>query len=101
MARRAVDNSDLVRWRAMDAAPLLVRLADNAKCDSTYKPSTNSASTRWHAVVAGADYEMLCTGPKFFDTRAGAGGCGAVDMAMYLFTLDFKSAVSMLRTKGL
>ncbi len=43
----------------------------------------------------------LCTGPRFFDTGAGHGGGGAIDMVMHLFRVDFNLAAALLRDKGL
>ena len=96
-----VDNSDLERWRSLDAAAALNALADYAKEDASYVPRLSTKSTRWHVSVAGIDYEILCTGPKFWDTRAERGGGGAVDLVMHLFGLNFKHAVAMLKDRGL
>ncbi|MEK7891600.1 hypothetical protein AAB992_31315 [Burkholderia contaminans] len=101
MGRKAVDNSDLVRWRTLAATDTLHLLADYAKQDRSFIPRTSHQSTRWHAKVNGAEFEILCTGPKFLDTRAGKGGGGAIDMAMHLLRLDFKQAVNLLRSKGI
>lgn len=101
MARSAVDNSTLRRWQSLDAAVVLQALSDYIKADQEYTPLLNEASTRWHASVAGHDYEILCTGPKFLDTRAKRGGGGAVDLTMHLTQLPFKQAAALLRAKGL
>lgn len=101
MARRAVDNFDLARWRSLDAALVLSSLADYAKRDRDFAPRTSLASTRWHAAVSGNEFELLCNGPKFFDCRANRGGGGAVDLAMHLFRIDFRQAAKLLRSKGL
>lgn len=98
MAKRAVDNCDLERWRATPSLVVLRALAEHAKQDTSFVPIAAESTTRWHATVAGRDYELLLTGPKFFDTRAQKGGGGAVDLAMHLFSLDFKGAVSRLRS---
>lgn len=100
MPRRLVDNSSLDRWRSQAATATLVALADHAKPDPTYRPLANPASTRWHASVGRFDYELVCTGPKFLDTRSGRGGGGAVDLAMHLYNVDFKEAVALLRKLG-
>ncbi len=98
MAKRAVDNSELERWRATPSLVVLRALADHVKQDQTFVPMSSVATTRWHASVNGHDFELLLTGPKFFDTRAQRGGGGAVDLAMHLCRLDFKGAVSRLRS---
>lgn len=95
-----VDKSRLARWRAMDAAVALGALAEHVKQDPSFVPRSSLQTARWHASVDGNDVELLCTGPKFFDVRAGRGGGGAVDLVMHLFDVDFKAAVRLLRDKG-
>jgi hypothetical protein len=82
MVRRPVDNLVLIRWRAEDAAQLLIRLADHAKPDASFLPISSLHTTRWHARFGAREYELLCTGPKFFDASANKGGGGAVDPAL-------------------
>jgi len=93
---KAVDKSSLARWRTIDAASCIAALADYAKADTNFVPRKDKHSTRWHVNVNGQDFELLCTGPKFWDTRAHRGGGGAIDLAMHLFGLDFKQAVAIL-----
>ena len=97
----SVDNLTLKRWRELDAVVVLAALADHIKQDRTFSPTASHRSTRWHVLVGGRDWELLCTGPKFWDTRTGHGGGGAVDLAMHLYRISFKAAVSLLREKGL
>ena len=101
MARKTVDNLELERWRVLHAATLLEQLCIHAKQDPDFKPRLSQSTTRWYCNVDGAEFELLCCGPKFYDTRAGRGGGGAVDLAMHLCGLDFASAVCLLRTKRL
>lgn len=96
-----IDSGELWRWRNMDAAVALVALAAHAKRDSTFEPVKDRATMRWHANVLGRDFELLLTGPKFFDTRTETGGGGAIDLAMHLLRADFKAATGVLRKKGL
>ena len=96
-----MDNSVLIRWRKMESSACLEVLADYVKEDRSFIPRAGRLTTRWHASVAGQDIELLCTGPKFWDTRAERGGGGAVDLVMHLFRLDFKHAVAMLKDRGL
>lgn len=100
MTRRSVDNFELERWRLLDAAVTVVALSDYAKLDQDYQPRKDQRSTRWHVTVGGREYEVLCTGPRFLDTRSSKGGGGAVDLAMHLLCIDFKSAVQVLREKA-
>lgn len=99
MSRRAVDKSTLGRWQALPAERVLVAIADHAKQDVTFE--SGSSSTRWHVSAAGRDFEVVCNGAKYFDTRAGLGGGGAVDLAMHLWELDFKGAVRLLKRSGI
>ncbi|WP_213959915.1 hypothetical protein [Variovorax sp. dw_954] len=101
MGRQSVDNSALERWRNLDSAHVLGVIADFAKRDAEYVPTKSALSTRWHATVGGRDFEILCTGAKFLDTRANKGGGGAVDLVMHLTDSDFKAAAKVLRSRGL
>lgn len=92
-----MDKSTLERWRVADAAKVLVVIADHAKQDRTYSPQKNVHSTRWHVNCNGFDFELLLTGPKFWDTREGTGGGGAIDLVMHLHKESFKHAVRRLR----
>ena len=42
------------------------------------------------------DFEILTTGPKWYDTRARKGGGGAIDLAMHVLGLSFVDAVRRL-----
>jgi hypothetical protein len=97
----AVDKSALDRWRSLEAAKVLVTLATYAKPDPTYIPVKNRSSRRWHAQVAGRDFELLLTGPKFWDTRQATGGGGAVDLVMHLTGSSFREASRLLQRHGL
>jgi hypothetical protein len=83
------------------ASDVLRLLADHVKEDGDFIPRESHQSSRWHATVGGHDFELLCTGPKFLDTRAGTGGGGAIDLAMHLLHIGFKQATQLLRTKGI
>ena len=100
MKKTKIVQTELKKWRVLDAAEILVILADHAKKDSTFLPIKNSSTTRWYANVNNHDFEILCTGPKFWDTVRGKGGGGAVDLVMYLFDVDFFAATRILRSKG-
>ena len=80
---------------------MLREVADHLKQDGTFVPRERLQATRWHVVADGVDFELLCTGPRFFDTRGGRGGGGAIDLVMHLFRMDFNHAVALLRGKGL
>lgn len=99
--RHPVDKSDLERWRTMSSEVALASLSDYAKKDQDYRPVRDSASSRWHVTARGAEFEIICTGAKFFDTRTGTGGGGAVDLAIHLFGVSFKQATVLVRSRGL
>lgn len=101
MRRSPVDNSTLERWRSLACVEVLNAVADHLKEDETFVPRQCPGATRWHVSAAGADYELLCTGAQFFDTRAKRGGGGAIDLVMHLLHVDFRRATSLLHDKGL
>jgi hypothetical protein len=95
---RLVDDRTLEEWRQLDALFVLDKLGCYAKRDVSFRPVKASKTARYHVNANGRDWELLLTGPKFWDSRAGKGGGGALDLAMHLFALDFKRALLMLRT---
>lgn len=50
----------------------------------------SNGSSRWHASVAGPDWEILCTGQHLLDTRAypDSGGCRGHDVAPSVYRLQ-------------
>ncbi|WP_454909680.1 hypothetical protein [Variovorax gossypii] len=101
MTRKAVDNFRLERWRGLHAAVLLPLLADFAKQDANFRPIKEPGTTRWHVSAGGSDFELVCTGPRFLDTRARTGGAGAVDLVSHLWNLQFRNAIRMLEERGI
>lgn len=96
-----MDNLSLERWRSLDASSALIALADYAKADPTYVPVASATSSRWHVSCAGHDFELLLTGPKFWDTRCQVGGGGAIDLVMHLHSCSFREATALLKRIGL
>jgi hypothetical protein len=96
-----VDKSLLLRWRRLSAVEVLTALADHAKLDVTYVALKSPLSSRWHARYGSREYELVLTGPKFWDTRERKGGGGAIDLAMHLTRADFSEAVRLLERSGL
>jgi hypothetical protein len=47
------------------------------------------------------EFELLLTGPKFWDTRMEVGGGGAIDLACHLAGCSFKAAVRLLHSASL
>ena len=94
---RPVDNSDLERWRSLDAMAVLEAAATHVRVDRDYRPRGSNSTVRVHISADGRDFELLLTGVKWYDTRAKAGGGGAVDLAMHLFHSNFRQACQKLK----
>lgn len=77
---------------------MLHRLADHVKNDGAFKPTTACSAVRVHVSAAGNEWELLLTGPKWFDTRAGKGGGGAVDLVMHLWQVPFTRAAKFSKS---
>lgn len=90
----------LQRLRCIPCVHLFALLCDHAKADRDFVPLKSGHTERWHVHAGGHDFEILVTGPKFFDTRAGEGGGGAIDLTMHLFGLSFKRAIRKLQEIG-
>ncbi|MDM0007494.1 hypothetical protein QTI19_22145 [Variovorax sp. J22R203] len=73
---------------------------DYAKEDAGFRPRGDPGTTRWNISVGGIEREVLCTGAKFFDTRDGEGGAGAIDLVVQILGLPFKQAIRLLRERG-
>jgi hypothetical protein len=92
---KLVDDSTLEQWRSLDALFVLAALGCYAKRDVSFHPLKDRNTVRYHVNANGRDWELLLTGPKFWDTRAEKGGGGAIDLTMHLFKVDFKHALRM------
>jgi hypothetical protein len=82
--------------RDLPSEAVLARLAIDVKPDPTFAPVKDASSRRWHAHTTHGDFEILTTGCKWYDTRAGKGGGGAIDLAMHVLALSFVDAVKCL-----
>lgn len=96
-----MDKSTLARWRALPASAVLQAICDHAKVDPTYRPTKDQTSQRWHVSVATHDYELIVTGPRFWDTRAGHGGGGAIDLVCHLLGCTVVEALRRLAATGM
>lgn len=96
---RPYPSTDLVRLRRISAVEALQALATHAKRDITFHPIKAAGSERWHARFGSSEFELVLTGPKFWDTRQCKGGGGAIDLAMHLAKVDFKQAVRLLMSR--
>ncbi|MDZ7653422.1 MAG: hypothetical protein U5L03_13170 [Burkholderiaceae bacterium] len=91
---------ELVRLRGLPALDVLLLLAEHTKVDRDFKPTRAKSTQRLYVRAAGAEWELLVNGPKFYDTRARKGGGGAVDLVMHLWRVPFKKAMATLRAAG-
>jgi hypothetical protein len=82
--------------RSMPVTEALNRLGLHWKTDPDFRPQKNSSTRRLHVTVDTHVFELLVTGPKWYDTRAERGGGGAIDLAMYILRLSFVDAVKRL-----
>ncbi len=94
--RRAFSPATLASLREMPSEDALALLATYCKADLTYVPFKDPSSRRWHGRTSCGEFELLTTGPKWWDSRAGKGGGGAIDLAMHLLDLSFVDAVRLL-----
>lgn len=95
-----VGGAELERLRGLDALQVLRLMADHTKIDETFVPTQAVNTRRVHVSAAGADWELIVDGPKFFDTRANRGGGGAIDLVMHVWRVPFRSAVQLLTRYG-
>ena len=96
--RRSFSPATLAVLRALPSADALARLAIHLKADSSFQPVKQAASRRWQVRTTYGEFEILTTGPKWYDTRAKRGGGGAIDLAMHVLGVSFVDAVKRLTT---
>ena len=94
--RRSFSPALLASLRDLPSEAVLAYLAVELKPDPTFVPIKDAGSRRWYAHTAHGDFEILTTGPKWYDTRARKGGGGAIDLAMHVLGLSFVDAVKHL-----
>jgi hypothetical protein len=95
-ARKSFSPAVLTRLREMPAGDTLPLVAIAVKADPTYQPIKTGRSRRWHVRSSRGEFEILTTGPKWYDTRARRGGGGAIDLAMHILGVSFVDAVKYL-----
>lgn len=90
----AVERANVLRalplLKALDAVGAYV------KRDESYVPVKNRDSSRYHISVNNQDYELLIGPQKWFDTRTGTGGGGAIDLMMHVYSEPFNKALRRL-----
>jgi hypothetical protein len=94
--RRSFSRATLIDLRDMPSEEALPLLAIHCKPDPSFQPVKQPSTRRWHARTSVGEFEILTTGPKWYDTRARIGGGGAIDLAMHLLRLSFVDAVRIL-----
>jgi hypothetical protein len=95
-ARRSFSPAMLTRLREMPSGDVLPLVAIDVKADPTYLPIKAGRSRRWHVLSIRGEFEILTTGPKWYDMRARRGGGGAIDLAMHVLGVSFVDAVRHL-----
>lgn len=105
MARKSFDDETLKWVREMPLSLVFDRLRDAGKLfwrrDADFKPEKDARTVRlFVSSPEGFAWELLVTGPKWFDTRAGKGGGGGIDLVMHLLGLDFVKSVKLLASVG-
>ena len=105
MSRRAFDAEKLAWLREIPLSQVLKQLQDDGKLfwrrDLDFVPDKDRRTVRlFLSSPAGFAWEVLVTGLKWFDVRAGKGGGGCIDLVMHLFDLDFVAAVKLLSHGG-
>jgi hypothetical protein len=99
LVRRSFSPATLARLRDLPSEAVLARLAMHIKPDPTFRPIKDAGSRRWHALTSQGDFEILTTGPKWYDTRARKGGGGGIDLTMHVLGLSFVEAVKHLTSQ--
>ena len=94
--RRSFTNEVLSSVRAMSLEVAVERIGFYRALDRSFVPAKDEATQRW--VVSGpqGEWELLVTGPKWYDVRVGKGGGGAIDLAMHLTGRSFVDVVKTL-----
>lgn len=101
MTRRSFDDETLAWVREMPLSQVLDRLRDAGhlfwRRDADFVPEKDKRTVRLYvSSPSGFAWEVLVTGPKWFDVRAGKGGGGGIDLVMHLLGIDFVKAVKLL-----
>jgi len=96
-ARRSFSPDLLTRLREMPAGDALPLVAIDVKADSTYLPIKTGRSRRWHVRSARGQFEILTTGPKWYDTRGRVGAAAVQSIwRIHILGLSFADAVRHL-----
>jgi hypothetical protein len=89
----------LQQLRELDPPALLHLVGLHFKVDAAYVPKRSVHTERIHVSLQdGQVIELVYTGAKWFDKRAGVGAYGGIDLVMHLMDLDFHKAVELLKS---
>ena len=95
--KKRFDETFLADLRKMEVEEALLLLNIPYKADRTYRPRLDPDSKR---LLVSMDYvsptELLVTRQKWFSSQKKIGGGGAIDLVMFLFKVDFVTAVKKL-----
>ena len=85
----------------MPLSQVLDKLRDAGKVfwrrDPDFHPEKNKHTARlFLSTPSGYAWELVVTGHKWFDVRAGKGGGGSIDLVKHLLGIDFVMAVKLL-----
>lgn len=98
--RGRFDQDAVLRARSLSIEDALSRLGLYWKVDRDFHPLKDSATKRLYISVGNRVIELLVTNLKWYDVTAKQGGGGAIDLAMYLRTTDFVTAMKALGCVG-
>lgn len=101
MGRRSFGDEQLAKVRAVPLSQVLNKLHDDGKLfwrrDLDFVPEKDRQTVRlFLSSPSGFAWEVLVTGLKWYDVRAGKGGGGSIDLVMHLLGVDFVTAVTLL-----
>lgn len=101
MPRKSFDAETLARLREVDCVKVFDVVDGYFKRDASFSPVKTAITQRWHCTTHVGEFELLVTGPRWFDTRRKRGGGGAIDLAMALTNASFVDSVKLLVERGL
>lgn len=101
MPRKSFDAETLARLRDVDCVRVFKSLDGFFKRDISFASVKSAKTERWYCTTAAGEFELLVTGPRWYDTRRKHGGGGAIDLAMALTNLSFVDSVKLLVERGL
>jgi hypothetical protein len=87
----------LEKLRRLPCEAVLRRLDLYFKFDATFKPVKNPETARVFVDGPKFEGELIVTGSRFFCPVRAMGGCGAIDLVMFMEGLSFVRAVRKLR----